>query len=386
MEADFAAESKLKLDRALQDQHNQDPESLQQDREQQSLHSGLEQVQVQDKDSTQDDVDAKEHKKCPPDPPQDQLEVQGLDQNPTGDNDRGRALASPQDQDRAELQGHTGSDQDQDQDQMTAAAHQEAAGESGGSVPALVITQAEESLRPAPVTPVQPAEPRRPQRPADLVIPVIPADPSLSSSSDGGDMACSDLLSLRSDSLSLTSEPAISRTSEEDDSRSVAASSVMSLFQRVQLDPLEKDWLRSSALGNMAAQRHLLSQEPSLVLKKDFITGTALHWAAKQGRQEAVDMMLRSGADVNVRSHVRDAKTSIRDYHGKTAVHYWSGCTDVFSKPDSQSGGRFHRGRQTQRYALPSLLLSRSRSQGQLNLEFGTVPQSASHDVLDLQV
>ena len=29
---------------------------------------------------------------------------------------------------------------------------------------------------------------------------------------------------------------------------------------------------------------------------------TALHWAAKQGRQEAVDMMLRFGADVNARS------------------------------------------------------------------------------------
>ena len=29
---------------------------------------------------------------------------------------------------------------------------------------------------------------------------------------------------------------------------------------------------------------------------------TALHWAAKQGCQDAVDMMLRSGADVNVKS------------------------------------------------------------------------------------
>lgn len=58
----------------------------------------------------------------------------------------------------------------------------------------------------------------------------------------------------------------------------------------------------------------------------------------------------------------------------------WSIRTVVFS------GGEFFRGRRTQRYALPSLLLSRSRSQGQLNLEFGTVPQSASHDVLDLQL
>ncbi|XP_044211619.1 ankyrin repeat domain-containing protein SOWAHC-like isoform X1 [Thunnus albacares] len=136
---------------------------------------------------------------------------------------------------------------------------------------------------------------------------------------------------------------------------------------------------------------------------------TALHWAAKQGRQEAVDMMLCSGADVNVRSHggytalhlasihghqhvvhilinTYNAKSNIRDYHGKMAAHYWSGCTDIFSRPDPQSGGRFSRIRRTQRYALPSLLLSRSRSQGQLNLEFGTPPQSASHAALDLQV
>nr|XP_046250987.1 ankyrin repeat domain-containing protein SOWAHC [Scatophagus argus] len=192
--------------------------------------------------------------------------------------------------------------------------------------------------------------------------------------------------------------------SEDDDSTSVTASSVTSLFHRVQMDPLERDWLRSSALGNMAAQRQLLSQESSLVSKKDFITGTALHWAAKQGRQEAVDLMLCSGADVNVRSgytalhlasihghqHVvhalintYSAKTNIRDYHGKMAVHYWSGCIDVFNRPDLQSGGRLYRGRQTQRHVLPSLLLSRSRSQGQLDLEFGTLPQSASHDVLD---
>lgn len=62
-----------------------------------------------------------------------------------------------------------------------------------------------QSLGPA----VSPADP---QRPADLVVPVSPTEPSLSSSSDGGDMTCCDLLSLRSDSLSLASEPAISRT------------------------------------------------------------------------------------------------------------------------------------------------------------------------------
>ncbi|XP_037539044.1 ankyrin repeat domain-containing protein SOWAHC [Nematolebias whitei] len=184
----------------------------------------------------------------------------------------------------------------------------------------------------------------------------------------------------------------------------------MSLFHRVQLDPMEKDWLRSSALGNTAAQRLLLAQEPGLVLKKDFITGfTALHWAAKQGRQDVVEMMLRSGADINIRSHggytalhlasihghqdivqtlisSHNAKTNIRDYHGRTAVQYWTGNADVFYKPDSQSDGRFCRTRRTQRFALPSLRLSRTRSHGQLHLEFGTPPQSATCDALDLQI
>ncbi|XP_049430893.1 ankyrin repeat domain-containing protein SOWAHC-like [Epinephelus fuscoguttatus] len=295
----------------------QDPESLKQDLEQQSPHSSPDQVQGADRDHTEDEA---ENKKCDPDP-QDHLEEQRVDKNPAGDG----ASASPQGLDRAEHQVHTGSDQDQDrmdcnqdqnQDQDLTPANEEASEESGGSVPALVITQAEEAVRPvstAPVTPAEtPVEPaEKAQRPTDLVIPVSPTEPSLSSSSDGGDMACSDLLSLRSDSLSL-----VSRTSEEDDIGSVAASSVMSLFHRVQLDPLEKHWLRSSALGNMAAQRQLLAQEPSLVLKKDFVS-TALHWAAKQGCREAVDMMLQAGADVNVRSHVSEFlnHSSIRDLH-----------------------------------------------------------------------
>lgn len=44
--------------------------------------------------------------------------------------------------------------------------------------------------------------------------------------------------------------------------------SVLSQSHRLQLDPLEKAWMRSSALGQAAAQRQLLAQESSLVLKK----------------------------------------------------------------------------------------------------------------------
>lgn len=70
----------LKLDRVLQDQQDQSPERLRQDQEQQSLHSSLVQVPVKDEENTQDRV---ERIKCPPEPREDQLMVQGVDQNPT---------------------------------------------------------------------------------------------------------------------------------------------------------------------------------------------------------------------------------------------------------------------------------------------------------------
>ncbi|KAF0040745.1 hypothetical protein F2P81_006643 [Scophthalmus maximus] len=352
---------------------------------------------------------------------------------------------------------HPHQDQDQDQDQTpAAAADQDGSGESGGGVPALVVTQAE-----------SPAAPQ--------VGPGEPPDP------DGGDMSCSDLLSLRSDS----------RRSEDDDTRSVTTSSVMSLFPRQQLDPLEKAWWRSSALGLIVAQRQLLAQEPALVLKKDFITVSISWWISREKLNKLIftkqqkfkfyqfpsslsvpgrhlhqdsnffppplspppllsppphadnlwdvnhpvhegdctplgseagpsgsgghDASLRSrrqrqiaieqlklfhqntdvywterDSSVSYSPHPRlskgDAKTSVRDYHGKTAPHYWSGGSDVFAREDSQSGARLSRGRRTQRYVLPSLLLTRSRSHGQLHLEFVTAPQSTSHDVLNLHV
>ncbi|XP_056907325.1 uncharacterized protein LOC130535917 isoform X2 [Takifugu flavidus] len=199
----------------------------------------------------------------------DQTGCSNLDQNrsevPRGEKDPG--LASGQDADCPDPPGAqnqtlqldidhadvSGWDVDQDWDRERTRANQEADPESGGSVPSLVITRATEQ---APAVTL--AERKR------------PTDTSLRE--DGADMAAADLLSLRGDSVSLASEMNISRTSEDDDSASVTASSVTSVFHRVHLDPLEKAWMRSSALGNAAAQRQLLFQESSLVLKKDFIT------------------------------------------------------------------------------------------------------------------
>ncbi|KAJ8002846.1 hypothetical protein DPEC_G00163210 [Dallia pectoralis] len=129
-------------------------------------------------------------------------------------------------------------------------------------------------------------------------------DPSLS---DGRDLlAFCDLLSLKSDTVSLSRSDA---DGQEEDTRSVAASSVMSVFPRIPLDPMEKEWLRFCALGNTSALKQLLTQDPSLAAKKALSSPlhsvgsqTALHWAAKQGRTETVDMMACAAVDVNVRS------------------------------------------------------------------------------------
>ncbi|KAK2880656.1 uncharacterized protein [Channa argus] len=225
------------LDRIAQDKCNQNTNSLKQDHIKD---------QVQDKENNVENA-AKEQKQWEPDLPQHQFEIHLPDLSPAevdpstvhhhqlGSDvdllqDEKNSGLSPshldRDQIQAEHQDHAGSHQDQeDQELMSAAANKDKAGESGGSVPALLISQAEETsaltalLQSAAST----AEPSDSQRPSDLVF----TDPGVSSSPDGGDMGSSDLLSLRSDSLSLASEPTVSRRSEEDDTRSVTASSFM---------------------------------------------------------------------------------------------------------------------------------------------------------------
>ncbi|XP_067292763.1 ankyrin repeat domain-containing protein SOWAHB isoform X1 [Pseudorasbora parva] len=210
------------------------------------------------------------------------------------------------------------------------------------------------------------------------------------SPSDGTELSSSDLLSLKSDTISLISETAISCKSDEqegpeEDTRSITASSVMSLFHRVQMDPIEREWLRCAALGNATTLYLLLQQDPTLVSKK-----TALHWAAKQGRVEMADMMARSGADVNQRAgytplHLAslhghgeiiqllinnyNARDSIRDYHGKMAAHYWNGSKDLFTEYRSPSVGSWSKGRRVQCYTQLSALLSRSHSNRNISEE-----------------
>lgn len=70
------------------------------------------------------------------------------------------------------------------------------------------------------------------------------------------------------------------------------------------LDAIEKEWMLTAARGNRANIMCLLEQDPSLAKKRDFTSGyTALHWAAKHGREDIVAMLAKSGIDVNTKSH-----------------------------------------------------------------------------------
>ncbi|NXL82655.1 SWAHC protein, partial [Leptocoma aspasia] len=115
---------------------------------------------------------------------------------------------------------------------------------------------------------------------------------------------------------------------------------------------LEHAWMLSASDGRWESLEGLLSCEPALLCKRDFITGfTVLHWAAKHGRQELlatlVNFAQRHGlpVDINARTsgghtalHIAamhghaevvkllvgayDADVDIRDYSGRKAAQY----------------------------------------------------------------
>nr|XP_025866808.1 ankyrin repeat domain-containing protein SOWAHC [Vulpes vulpes] len=142
----------------------------------------------------------------------------------------------------------------------------------------------------------------------------------------------------------------------DSDSASVASSSAEeeSGGASVTLDPLEHAWMLSASDGKWDSLEGLLTCEPGLLAKRDFITGfTCLHWAAKHGRQELLAMLVNFAnkhqlpVNINARTsggytalhlaamhgHVEvvkllvgayDADVDIRDYSGKKASQYLS--------------------------------------------------------------
>ncbi|XDV29907.1 hypothetical protein PO909_032936 [Leuciscus waleckii] len=120
----------------------------------------------------------------------------------------------------------------------------------------------------------------------------------------------------------------------------------------VTLDPLEHEWMMCSADGEWDSLQRLLVCEPTLISKRDFVTGfMCLHWAAKQGKLELfaklVDFAKRNNVCINVNArssagytplhlaamhnHIEvvkllvgayDADVHARDYSGKKASQY----------------------------------------------------------------
>ncbi|KAG8137519.1 hypothetical protein E2320_004751 [Naja naja] len=122
----------------------------------------------------------------------------------------------------------------------------------------------------------------------------------------------------------------------------------------VALDPLEHAWMLCASDGRWESLESLLSCEPALFPKRDFITGfTCLHWAAKLGHPELLARLVnfahRQCLPININARTSggytalhlaamhghlevvkllvgayDADVDIRDYSGHKASHYLS--------------------------------------------------------------
>ncbi|XP_051513843.1 ankyrin repeat domain-containing protein SOWAHB-like [Myxocyprinus asiaticus] len=118
------------------------------------------------------------------------------------------------------------------------------------------------------------------------------------------------------------------------------------------LDPMEHAWMLSAVDGNYDTMLEFLAEDPSLLSRKDFISGyTVLHWLAKNGRDETLIQLIKHAekeglpVNVNLRGsggltplHVAamhhqymvvkllvgafSAKIDVMDYSGKRAWQY----------------------------------------------------------------
>ncbi|MED6287382.1 hypothetical protein CHARACLAT_015747 [Characodon lateralis] len=111
------------------------------------------------------------------------------------------------------------------------------------------------------------------------------------------------------------------------DSSSVLSSATDDDSSSVTLDPLEHEWMLCASDGLWESLQPLLAVEPSLVAKRDFVTGfTCLHWAAKHGKAELLCQLLAFAKEntipmnVNARSSAGYTPLHLAAMHGHTQV------------------------------------------------------------------
>uniref|UniRef100_I3J910 Sosondowah ankyrin repeat domain family member C n=1 Tax=Oreochromis niloticus TaxID=8128 RepID=I3J910_ORENI len=141
------------------------------------------------------------------------------------------------------------------------------------------------------------------------------------------------------------------------DSASLISSATDEDCASVTLDPLEHEWMLCASDGLWDSLQPLLAVEPSLVTKRDFVTGfTCLHWAAKQGKAELLSQLLTFAKEntipvnVNVRSSAGYTPLHLAAMHGHTQV-----VRVLLSDWDADPETRDYSGRRPMQYLSPPL-------------------------------
>ncbi|XP_070832729.1 ankyrin repeat domain-containing protein SOWAHC [Chaetodon trifascialis] len=141
------------------------------------------------------------------------------------------------------------------------------------------------------------------------------------------------------------------------DSTSLLSSATDEDCASVTLDPLEHEWMLCASDGLWESLQPLLSVEPCLVAKRDFVTGfTCLHWAAKQGNAELISQLLAFAKEntvpvnVNVRSSAGYTPLHLAAMHGHTQV-----VRVLLSDWEADPEARDYSGRRAIQYLSPPL-------------------------------